>query len=525
MKKMKFFSLNNLYVVLVFLFGIFLCHYTGNRGVFPIDSFSHFDSGYRILNGEHPFRDYWIVSGFFIDYFQSIIFYFLGVNWQTYLLNASLLNGFIGVLVYFLLKFLGLSLLLSFFYSICFSILAYPSSGTPFVDHHSALLAIISIFMLIKGMKTNKLHFWFFIPIFLFLAFLSKQVPATYILFTVIVLTTYHLLYQKKNDILKIIFSLAASSLILVFLLILFFKINDIDINFFLTQYFYYPGTIGEERYKNINYDFKNTFLDFKYIYFSLLLLFFSTVANYKKNNANFYKKITFKIFLTSLLLFLSLAQHVIFTKNQIFIFFLIPLILGLANSRSNDLNKKYRKYFNIILIIFCIGVTLKYHQRFNIERKFHEFSNINFSEGLDSERLSKKFSGLTWITPSAINNEQIDNELNFLKKFKDILETDKSGKIVLTNYSFFSVLTEENVSGFSRWYPGDNSGFPITGNKYFDDYKDLILSVLKRKKIKTIYILPDVEENNFSDYVDVKCFNRYKLEFKIIKYEINKEC
>ena len=168
---MKFFSLNNFYVVLVFLFGIFLCQYTGNRGVFPIDSFSHFDSGYRILNGEYPFRDYWIVSGFFIDYFQSIIFYFLGVNWQTYLLNASLLNGFISVLVYFLLKFLGLNLLLSFFYSICFSILAYPSSGTPFVDHHSALLAIISVFMLIKGMQTNKLRFWFLIPFFFIFCF------------------------------------------------------------------------------------------------------------------------------------------------------------------------------------------------------------------------------------------------------------------------------------------------------------------------------------------------------------------
>ena len=416
---MKFFSLNNFYVVLVFLFGIFLCQYTGNRGVFPIDSFSHFDSGYRILNGEYPFRDYWIVSGFFIDYFQSIIFYFLGVNWQTYLLNASLLNGFISVLVYFLLKFLGLNLLLSFFYSICFSILAYPSSGTPFVDHHSALLAIISVFMLIKGMQTNKLRFWFLIPFFLFFAFLSKQVPAIYILFTVIVLTTYHLSHQRKNDILKIIFSLVASSLILVFLLILFFKIKNINVNFFLTQYFYYPSTIGEERYKNISYDIKNTFLNFKFIYLALLFLFFTTVVNYKKNNVNFYKKITFKIFLTSLLLFISLAQHIIFTKNQIFIFFLIPLILGFANSRSNDLNKKFRKYFNFILIIFCIGITFKYHQRFNIERKFHEFKNINFSAGLDSEKLSKKFSGLTWITPSTNNNEQINFELNFLNQFK----------------------------------------------------------------------------------------------------------
>ena len=79
------------------------------------------------------------------------------------------------------------------------------------------------------------------------------------------------------------------------------------------------------------------------------MFLFFTTVVNYKKNNVNFYKKITFKIFLISLLLFISLAQHIIFTKNQIFIFFLIPLILGFANSRSNDLNKNLEN----ILILF----------------------------------------------------------------------------------------------------------------------------------------------------------------------------
>ena len=102
MSKLKLFSSSRLFAVITFLFGVFICQYTGNRGVFPIDSFSHFDSGYRILNGEHPFRDYWIVSGFIIDYFQSIIFYFLGINWQTYLLNASLLNGLVSLIVYLL---------------------------------------------------------------------------------------------------------------------------------------------------------------------------------------------------------------------------------------------------------------------------------------------------------------------------------------------------------------------------------------------------------------------------------------
>ena len=33
--------------------------------------------------------------------------------------------------------------------SICFSILAYPTSGTPFVDHHSAFLSLLTIYVLI----------------------------------------------------------------------------------------------------------------------------------------------------------------------------------------------------------------------------------------------------------------------------------------------------------------------------------------------------------------------------------------
>ena len=77
MKQKKLFTYNSLLAAITFLFGVLICQYTGNRGVFPIDSFSHFDSGYRILNGEHPFKDYWIVSGVFMDYLQSFIFYVL----------------------------------------------------------------------------------------------------------------------------------------------------------------------------------------------------------------------------------------------------------------------------------------------------------------------------------------------------------------------------------------------------------------------------------------------------------------
>ena len=75
MKSLQNFIAENYLAVLTFFFAITICQYTGNRGVFPIDSFSHFDTGYRILNGEHPFKDYWIVSGPFVDYLQGLIFY------------------------------------------------------------------------------------------------------------------------------------------------------------------------------------------------------------------------------------------------------------------------------------------------------------------------------------------------------------------------------------------------------------------------------------------------------------------
>ena len=77
MKSIKIFFLNNFYAIILFVFASLICQYTGNRGIFPIDSFGHFDSGFRVLNGEHPFKDFWAISGPFIDYVQSLIFFYL----------------------------------------------------------------------------------------------------------------------------------------------------------------------------------------------------------------------------------------------------------------------------------------------------------------------------------------------------------------------------------------------------------------------------------------------------------------
>ena len=63
--------------IIVAIFSIGANQYYGNLGIFPHDSFSHFDTGNMILNGFHPFKDFWIVSGPFVDYFQALLFFFI----------------------------------------------------------------------------------------------------------------------------------------------------------------------------------------------------------------------------------------------------------------------------------------------------------------------------------------------------------------------------------------------------------------------------------------------------------------
>ena len=142
----------------LFLFSLLINQYYGNIGVFPVDSFSHFDTGYRILLNEHPFKDYWIISGPFVDYFQALFFYLFGVNWQIYILHASFINAILTIITYIVLRNFNLSYSYSFIYSLFFSILAYPSSGTPFVDHHSAFFSLIGIYFLILAIKSNTIY-------------------------------------------------------------------------------------------------------------------------------------------------------------------------------------------------------------------------------------------------------------------------------------------------------------------------------------------------------------------------------
>ena len=177
-------------IIFLLIFSISFNQYYGNIGIQPIDSFFPFNSGYDVLNGMYPFKDYWTITGPFIDLVQALFFKIFGVSWFSYVLHASAINALISIFTFHTLYKLKLNINYCFLYSILVSTIAYTSAGTPYVDHHSSILSMISIFCFILALKTNLKVYWFLLPIFLVTAFLTKQAPAGHFILIVTFLTS-----------------------------------------------------------------------------------------------------------------------------------------------------------------------------------------------------------------------------------------------------------------------------------------------------------------------------------------------
>ncbi len=508
---------DKIFIFLLFLFSVLFNQYYGNKGIFPMDSTHFFDSGFRILKGDVPFVDYWLVKGPLLDYIQAIFFSIFGVNWQSYLLHASFFNGLIVISTFYVLKNFQLENKYCFFYSFLFAILAYPSSGTPFIDHHSAFFCLLAAYSFLLAIKKQKNFYWILPPILLIFGFLSKQVPTTYFGLSLIFVLTLYFLILKKFKALKIMFVSFFSFIILI---LIFGKSQGISLSSFFVQHIFFPQTIGSGRFENLNISI-DLVEKFILIFISIAPLFYLNLKKilvfkkYKKNNEFYYFLILF--FYT-----ISLIFHQIMTKNQTFIFFLIPLLAAFSHIELSKSKIKLRKKINIIIIFVCIFATFKYHLRYNEGRKFHELKNTNFNLAIDAEKINAKLSGLNWISPQYKDNPK--KEVLIINKIKNILDADKRKKMLITNHSFFSIILNENLFSPSRVYTGDGTTHPIKGNKYEGNYKELVKKLVSKNDISVIYVTKFKYENINFHYIDdlfKKCSEEKFLIDELKSYNI----
>ena len=502
-------------LILIIVVSISVNQYFGNTGIFPIDSFFPFNASYEILNGVYPFKDYWTITGPFIDVVQAILFKIFGVNWTTYVLHASIINSILGLVVYYSLVNFDLPKKYSLIYSLLTVILAYPSAGTPYVDHHATILSIISILIFIVSIKKINTNLWYLLPILFFCSFFTKQSPTAYIF---LIIGIFYIIFFIKNFFLKKTIFLFLETLIilsLVYLIFYFYGIQFID---FYSQYIDYPLSIGENRFENFlfPFDFKRIFLKHKWLHISLIPLYVQLIKLIiKKNFISDNRTIYFGSLILSSYAFIS---HQLMTINGNFIFFLIPIYAGFSHSFLKIKNLKK----DTLIIIITILVSFYYFNKYIVSRDFMDLTKEDIKFKIDASLVDKKLYPLKWIT---INNKtNPKKEIKDLQEVIEIIKNEKKNKSIITDYQFISVILGINDNSPSKyWYY--YHVYPTKDHRLFDYYKEFFLKRLKEKNVKKIFVVKplagddEVVETIFQD----ACFSKEKKTEILDIYDISK--
>ncbi len=512
---------NYLYSIFIVCFAFLINWNYSKYGVFPMDTFLQYDSAYRILNGEYPIRDYWVVSGIFVDILQSVFFKMLGVNWFAYTLHSSLFNSIICILTFHILITLNLKKIYAFFYSISFAVLAYTISGTPFIDLHATFFSLIAIYItFLATINPEKKLNWFLIVFFFYISFLSKQVPASYL---IIINSLIVLPYLIVNKYFKpiIIVSLSASLFLCLTLLIL--KITNINFNLFSIQYLEYPRSIGSGRFNDFNISVETTFNNYKFILMPSFILLYIKIKRLLNNKINFYS-IEFTNFLILFFFSLCLIFHQLLTKNQIYIYFLIPLNFAFLHIELEKSNVKFKLFFTYLLLFLLLYSSAKYHIRFNETRKFHEMENINILNNTDSSFLHNSLKGNLWISPFYKGDSK--SEVAMLKKVREEINKKSNEIMLITHYLFLDSITTKKLNSPSRTHTLDGASIPTSKNKYFNFYKNFFKNKIKENNVKEVYFIKteNISTNVLTNYLKKDCYSRHE-DGLFIFFKIYQKC
>ena len=141
-----------------------------------------------------------------------------------------------------------------------------------------------------------------------------------------------------------------------------------------------------------------------------------------------------------------------------------------------------------MILVLFCLFATTKYHFRFNETRKFHELNYVNFKLTSEAKEIDDKLVGLKWITPEFKDNslseiiliKEIYIDLSWLStKFSggafysvtNIIKCIFENKKILKNYKIFIIARKKFFT--ENKLPNKVKKISISNIYYFNFYID----------------------------------------------------
>ena len=164
----------------------------------------------------------------------------------------------------------------------------------------------------------------------------------------------------------------------------------------------------------------------------------------------------------------------------------------------------------------------MKYHLRFNEQRKFNELEKVDLSRAIDAKEISNELSGLKWISYYYPKNPK--EEIINLKKILNILSEDRSKKTIITDYQFLAPALKIYDYSPNQWHHATVS-FPTKGQKYFTKYKYFFIDNLKKNKIDFIFETTSSENTITELVLDQDCLDKKRLTYMLVKFRLLKKC
>ena len=301
-----------------------------------------------------------------------------------------------------------------------------------------------------------------------------------------------------------------ASFLSLLIFLSLFVIITNIGIKNFFIQYINFHLSIGSERAEGLKVGnfIISLFSEFKFFIFLLSIIFYQTIKVKKNNNIGKPRILsTGAIFFV--VTFITIVNQELM-KNQNILFFVLPILTGIIH--SNIKTNKNKKYFLLssLLIFFNFFITFKYHERFNVDRKFMDLEKVNKTNITKGSKVSNNLQGLKWITK--VEQSQFPNEVKLLKESMEYLKNNKNNSMIITYYQFINSEINHSIYPPNRWYTNDGVSYPLKENKYFEYYVVFFKDKLIKNQINKIYTIYPLDKNSFSFVLNKNCIRTNKI-------------
>ncbi len=153
----------------------------------PLDQSIVWDAGWRMLDGQVPFRDFVTTTSLVPGILQAGVFGVMGVTWLAYCLHAAIFNGLFAVFAFALLRSLDLHPAAAVVFGGAAAVFFYPPFGVPYGDQHSFFFGLLALLLCALALRAPAAArraplLWLLVPAALLLGYLSKPIPVAFLL-------------------------------------------------------------------------------------------------------------------------------------------------------------------------------------------------------------------------------------------------------------------------------------------------------------------------------------------------------